>query len=127
MVKLLATFIATMVTMPILAIFVVYWLSYIVTKDKKRSFRLSVDLSTVFFIIAVHYLVIIIWGNSYLWVILLLLIMIGMLFVFLQWKYNEEIIFRKVWKGFWRFNFLLFSLGYLSLVIYGLVLRLKDI
>lgn len=127
MVSFFATFIATIVTLPILAIFLVYWITKIITRNKKKSLHLSVDFSTLFFIIAVHYLIINIWGKSFLWIILLLLIFIGMMFVFLQWKFNEEIIFKKVWKGFWRFNFLLFSLSYFLLVIYGLVLRVKDI
>lgn len=127
MVDLFATILATSVTIPILVIFVVYWISRFVTKSRKNSLHLSVDFSTIFFIIAVHILITVIWGKSLLWIILLLLILIATVFVFLQWKFNNEIIFKKVWKGFWRFNFLFFSFSYFSLIIYGLLLRIKDL
>ncbi|WP_420489503.1 DUF3397 family protein [Neobacillus niacini] len=32
-----------------------------------------------------------------------------------------EIIFTKVFKGYWRFNFLLFFLAYISLTIFGIL------
>ncbi|WP_458413996.1 DUF3397 domain-containing protein [Schinkia sp. CFF1] len=124
MVNLLAVLVATMVTIPILTIFIVYWIARIVTKSKKKSVHISVDISTLFFITAVHYLILVIWGKSLLWIILLLLISVAAVFVFLQWKINNEIIFKKVWKGFWRFSFLFFSFCYFTLVIYGLFQRL---
>ncbi|HHY74516.1 MAG TPA: DUF3397 domain-containing protein [Bacillus bacterium] len=124
MVNLFATFVATIVTIPILVIFIVYWIARFLTKNNKKSLHISVDVSTLFFIIAVHYLISVIWGKSFLWIILLLLIFIAAVFVFLQWKINNEIIFKKVWKGFWRFSFLLFFFSYFSLVIYGLYQRL---
>lgn len=127
MVNFIASFIATIVMVPVFGIFIIYWLSRVLIKDKKRSVHLSVDFSTLIFIVAVHYLLIVIWGKSFLWIILLILILVAMVFVFLQWRFNQEIIFKKVWKGFWRLNFLLFSFGYFFLVIYGLAIRLKDL
>lgn len=127
MVDFFATFVATMVTIPILAVIIIYWVARFVTKNKKRAFHLSVDLSTIFFIIAVHFLIVVIWEKSFLWLLLILLLLIAMVFVFLQWKFNNEIVFRKVWKGFWRFTFLLFSFSYFLLLIFGLILRLKDL
>lgn len=127
MINLFSTFVATIVTVPILVIFTVYWISRIVTKNKKKSLHLSVDISTLFFIIAVHFSIMVIWEKSVLWIILLLLIFIASIFVFLQWKINNEIIFKKVWKGFWRFNFLLFSFSYFSLIIFGLIQRLNNL
>ncbi|NSL50769.1 DUF3397 domain-containing protein [Calidifontibacillus erzurumensis] len=127
MVDFIAAMIATIITIPIFAILIVYWVTRWITHSKKKSFHLSVDISTLFFITAVHYLIIAIWGQSFLWIILLLLIVIASVFVFLQWKMNNEIIFKKVWKGFWRFNFLVFSFGYFTLIIYGLFKRLTDL
>ncbi|WP_102347038.1 DUF3397 domain-containing protein [Bacillus sp. Marseille-P3661] len=127
MVDFFAVFIATVITIPILVILLVYWITYALTKSKKRAFHLSLDYSTLIFILAVHYLLLIILERSFLWVIFLVLITIGMLFVFLQWKFNDEIVFKKVWKGFWRLNFLLFSLSYVCLVILGLIIRLNEV
>ena len=127
MVNLFATIMATIITIPVIVIFIVYWIVRFITKSNKKSLHISVDISTLFFIMAVHYLIIVIWGKSLLWIILLLLIFVAAVFVFLQWKINNEIIFKKVWKGFWRFSFLLFSLSYFSLIIYGLFQRLYNL
>lgn len=51
------------------------------------------------------------------------MILIAMIFVYVHWKVKEEIILRKVMKGFWRFNFIVFFLAYVILTVYGLIHR----
>jgi hypothetical protein len=51
------------------------------------------------------------------------MILIAMIFVFVHWKVKEEIVLKKVMKGFWRFNFILFLLVYITLTLYGLIHR----
>jgi hypothetical protein len=70
---------------------------------------------------AVHFLVVTIWGKSLFWLILLVLIMIAMVFVLIHWKIRGEIILPKVFKGFWRFNFLIFFVAYISLTLFGIL------
>lgn len=127
MINILSWLIATIVTVPILSVLLIYFISMKITKNKKKSFQRSLDYSTLFFIFSVYYLTYAIWDQSFLWVILLILILIAMLFVFLQWKVKQEIEFRRAFKGFWRFNFLLFSLSYFGLLIFGLFHRLTSV
>ncbi|WP_445488432.1 DUF3397 domain-containing protein [Niallia sp. 03133] len=102
-----------------------YFLVFIVCKQWTRKHRLSVhlalDVSTIFFIISVHFLMESIWGKSYLSYIILTILMIGIILVFLHWKIKEEINYKKVFRGFWRVNFLLFFCTYLLLMVYGLI------
>jgi hypothetical protein len=106
--------------------FLIYVFARFITKNNKRSFHVAIDTSTFFFIIGVHYLIIIIWDQSYLWVILMVLVSIGMLMVIAQYKVKQEIHFKRVIKGFWRFNFLLFFLAYFCLALFGVMKRIYE-
>ncbi|TLS35232.1 DUF3397 domain-containing protein [Pseudalkalibacillus caeni] len=122
-----ASVIATIVTMPLAAWLVVYMISYQLTRRKKASFRLAVDLSTLLFIAAVHFMIYEIWGRSVLWLIVLFILGAGAIFTIVHYKYREEIHFTKIIKGAWRFNFIVFMLGYFMLLIIGLAQRILEV
>ncbi len=122
----LAGTLATIVTVPIFAMFAIYFITRFVTGSNKKSFHVAVDASTVFFIIAVHFLIIIIWEKSLLGVILTMLLAIATVMVLAQYKIREEIRFGKVFKGFWRLNFLLFFLAYFLLAAFGVIKRIYE-
>lgn len=121
------TFVSSVITffftMPLLGFIIIYYLYKMITKNSRKSFHKALDYSTIFFVMAVHFLTITIWGKSFFGIILLIMIFIAMVFVVVHWKMNGEIIFNKVFKGFWRFNFLLFFITYLTLTVFGLVHR----
>lgn len=123
MLSLLSGIIATLVTVPVLALIMIYFISMKLTKNKKKSFHHMVDYSTIFFILSVYALTYVIWERSFLWWILLFLIVLAMMLLFLQWKLTEDIQFKKLGKLFLRFNFLLFFTCYFGLMIYGLINR----
>jgi CDP-diglyceride synthetase len=108
---------------PLLGFIIIYFLYKMITKNSLKSFHVALDLSTVLFILAVHFLTMTIWGESFFWLIAILLIIIAMVFVVVHWKVKGEIVLNKVFKGFWRFNFLIFFLAYITLTFYGLLHR----
>lgn len=112
---------ATMITLPFAGLILLYIMINVVTKNKKRSFHAAVDLSTILFIISVNYLTVVIWEKSFLSFIILLLLIVAVLFVVLHWKIKQEIDIAKVFKGFWRFSFLLFFISYIVLIVYGVL------
>jgi hypothetical protein len=120
---ILSSIISIFITLPFLGFIIVFFVTKLVTKNTRRSVHRALDYTTIFFIISVHFLIVTIWGKSLIWLIILIMILIAMVFVFVHWKVKEEIILKKVMKGFWRFNFLLFLLAYLSLTLYGLIHR----
>ncbi|KGX88549.1 DUF3397 domain-containing protein [Pontibacillus litoralis] len=115
--------IAICITLPIPMTVIVYWLTRKITNNKKRSLHVTVNTTTLFYILAVHFTLQTIFEQSFLLYILLLLLCLLSLFVYLQWKYREEVKIRRAWKGFWRFTFLLFSFAYVLLTLYGLTVR----
>jgi hypothetical protein len=117
----LSSIVAIFLTVPLLGFFIIYLINKLITKNTRKSVHKALDYSTILFIFAVHFLLLTILGKSFLWIIFLVLIIIAMVFVFIHWKIRGEIIFTKVFKGYWRFNFLIFFLAYISLTIFGIL------
>ncbi len=113
--------IATLITVPLLGYLLVFIISKQVTNQHKRSVHIALDVSTILFIISVHYLIVTIWNQSYLWVIILAMLVIAMIFVLIHWRVKQEINIPRVFRGYWRFSFLLFFTAYIVLVVIGLV------
>jgi hypothetical protein len=117
----ISSIITIFLTVPLLGFFIIFIINKLITKNSRKSFHKALDYSTILFIMAVHFLVVTIWGKSLFWLILLVLIMIAMVFVLIHWKIRGEIILPKVFKGFWRFNFLIFFVAYISLTLFGIL------
>mgnify|MGYP005753469803 CR=1 FL=1 len=118
-----ASLFATLVTLPLITLFLIYFISRRFTRSNKKSFHYAMDFSTIFFILSVHYLILTIWGKSIFLILTSILLAIGALIVIVQYKVREELEFTRIAKGFWRLNFLLFFIAYFCLSIYGIVKR----
>ncbi|SIQ77845.1 Protein of unknown function [Peribacillus simplex] len=118
---------AIFITLP----FVGYLLFFISAKqftgNHRRSVQFAMDMSTLLFILSVHYLIITIWDKQILWVIMLIMIINAFVVVLVHYKVKEEIIFHKVLKGFWRVNFAFFFAAYLLLFSIGIITSITKI
>lgn len=123
MITILTSIISLFLTVPVLGFILIYFVVRAVTKNSKKSVHRALDYSTILFILAVHFLIASIWGKSFFWLIILIMILTAMLFTVVHWKFKGEIVLNKVIKGFWRFNFLLFFIAYFALLIFGLIER----
>jgi hypothetical protein len=124
MTALFSGLLATIVTIPFLGFAIIYFVSTKMIEDKKRSIKLAADGSTIIFIISVHFIVHEIWQQSYLWLILIVILVTAIAMAFLQRSLYEDIHVLKLVKGIWRVNFLLFVLVYILLFTYGLTTRI---
>lgn len=115
---------ATLVTLPILSYIIIFLTAKKWTKNHRRSVQIAMDVSTVFFIASVHYLILAIWDKHLFWMILLIVLAIGCSVVIVHYKVSQEIVFQKVLRGFWRLNFLCFFCVYSFLFIYGVIFRI---
>ncbi|QOY34366.1 DUF3397 domain-containing protein [Anaerobacillus isosaccharinicus] len=123
----LAWMVATFVTLPIFAFYLVYIVTVKATKNKKKSIKLAVDISASFFIIAVYFIAYEIWSQSLFWVMIISLIVVAMIFTVVHWKISEDIHLGKLLKGIWRFNFLLYVFAYILLSVYGLFISIYSV
>jgi hypothetical protein len=124
----MATFIsgilATVVTVPFIGFGIIYYLTNKITEDKKRAVKFAADGSTILFITSVHFIAYEIWGQSFLWLILIFILITAILMALLQRNVYEDIHIVKLFRGIWRLNFLLFVLFYIVLFTYGLTAKI---
>ncbi|MFD2443417.1 DUF3397 domain-containing protein [Bacillus sp. CGMCC 1.16607] len=121
--NVISSFIAFFITIPILMYIIIFIISKQFTKNHRKSVHLALDYSTIFFIMSVHFLVKTIWDHSYLSFIFIFMLSCAIIFAIMNWKIKGEIIFTRIFKGFWRFSFLIFFLAYIGLTIYGVIVR----
>ncbi|MCL6585882.1 MAG: DUF3397 domain-containing protein [Anoxybacillus sp.] len=118
---------AAFVTVPLLAFFVVYFIARKWTRKKKKSFYVAINVSTFFFIVAVHFFIVAIWGKSYFPVMLISLLLLHLVFVIGYWKKKGDIHIPTIFRLFWRFSFLLFFFLYVGLLSYGIFVRVTNL
>ncbi|WP_042356347.1 DUF3397 domain-containing protein [Bacillus rubiinfantis] len=123
----MTTFLTNVITLflvlPLLGFFLLFFITKLVSKNQRKSVHIALDYSTILFIISVYFLIKIIWERSFLGVIFLIMIVFAIILVFAHWKIKGEIDYRKLFKGFWRINFLFFCISYICLMLYGLIYR----
>ena len=125
--NLLAGLIAACIIMPIFVYMTVYTFSKRMVRNNKKAVRLSADVTTIFLILAVHYAVIALFEHSYLWIIIIILILLATSILFIHYKVREEVDLKRVFTSFWRASFLLFSISYFLLVVIGTTERIVKI
>lgn len=123
MTTLFSAIAATIITIPMLGYLLFFVIAKQITKNHQRAVRLSMDISTLLFIVSVHYLILAIWGESLFWLLLLIMIALAVLVVIVHYQVKGEIVIHKVAKGFWRINFAFFCCAYFVLVLCGIVYR----
>ncbi|WP_332690013.1 DUF3397 domain-containing protein [Halalkalibacter lacteus] len=122
--EVVAWVIATIVTIPLLGWYIIYIFSAKMSKNKSKSIQRASDWTTVLFMIAVNFIIVELWAKSFLWVILAVFFFVALIFTFIHWRLAGDIHVGKLFKGIWRFNFLLFFMTYLFLSGFGLLLRI---
>ncbi|WP_044158736.1 DUF3397 domain-containing protein [Virgibacillus sp. MSP4-1] len=121
---MIAIIVATITTLPFLVFILSYYLIKKMTSNDRKAVRTSADMTTFILILSVTFSFQMgINLNIFWWIIVFMLFLLA-LFVFLQWKYQQEIIIRTVVKRFWRVSFFIFSFLYLFGVVYGIIYRI---
>ncbi|TDQ42315.1 DUF3397 domain-containing protein [Aureibacillus halotolerans] len=120
---MLVYIVSSLIIMPPLVFFLVFKL----TKrwyPKKKRVHVAGDATTLLFVFAVYFLLRMQLMAFEFYHLLLFLCSMFLLFVILHWKLADEIKLMKVWKGFWRSSFLLFSTAYIILIVLGIATRM---
>ncbi|WP_053366102.1 DUF3397 domain-containing protein [Bacillus sp. FJAT-27245] len=120
---ILSSIFALFIFLPLLGYVLVFSICKLLTGSHRRSVGLALDATTFLLVVSVHFLIMTIWKISFLWLIFVVLMSIGMGTAVIQWKTKGEVVLGNVFKGFWRFTFLLFFAAYIGLILFGLVER----
>ncbi|MEC5422794.1 DUF3397 family protein [Virgibacillus sp. C22-A2] len=112
------------VTVPLIATWIIYKITKKLYNQKLKAVHKAANWTTLLYIIAVTILLTIVFNRQMIGIVSALLLCIFTGIVFIQWKSETEIIFRKAFKVFWRLCFLLFLFLYCFLLPIGIIQRI---
>ncbi|MBM7095876.1 DUF3397 domain-containing protein [Bacillus sp. H-16] len=122
--NLLAGFIATLITVPLIGLYLVYLISVKVTRNKVFALKVAVDVSLIFFVLSVHFFILEIWGISLIGYVLALLFLTAIGFTIAHWRMYTDVQFIRIMKGVWRFQFVLFFVLHFVLMFVGFAAKM---
>ncbi|WP_026692132.1 DUF3397 domain-containing protein [Peribacillus kribbensis] len=115
---------ATLITVPLISYIISFTVLKQITKNHRRSVQTSADITVLFLVLSVHYLIKVIWGVSFTGFLCIVLLAVAAAVTVMNYKYRKEIDFSRIFKGFLRMNFLFFFIAYVVLVLYGTIQRI---
>ncbi|PMC38335.1 hypothetical protein CJ195_07640 [Bacillus sp. UMB0899] len=111
--------ISILITLPIISVFLLYIVIRIFIDNKRKSILLSIDLSTIFFILSVHFHFITIFEKSFLVFIIIGIGCIMLFFYNVEKKKSKSPSIKKVARSTLRLSFLFFVTCYIILTVCG--------
>lgn len=115
---------ALIITFPILATILIYFITYKVTGHKIKAIHNAVNWTTLLYIFATTFLSYTIFGPYLISIILSLLLLVLITIIIIQWKIKTEVVFVRALKVSWRIYFLLFLSLYIILSLIGVLQRI---
>ncbi|WP_369693677.1 DUF3397 domain-containing protein [Lentibacillus sp. CBA3610] len=113
-----------MITIPVMITLAVYFVSKNIYGRKWRALHAAVNWTTLLYIINVMIMFKTIVGSAFPGIILAVLLTMFAVIAVVQWKMYTEVVFRKVFKIFWRACFLIFIVLYVLLILIGIILNI---
>ncbi|MDT2045695.1 DUF3397 domain-containing protein [Priestia flexa] len=122
--SLVASILATFITLPVVGFFVLYTLLKKVIKNRRKAVHISTYVSTIFFIVSTHYFAKQIFDQSFLWLIILVLLVLAMIVMLINWQVKKDLQLKRMTKGMFRISFFFFLFSHVLLVVSGLIFEL---
>lgn len=116
--------IAFLISAPIIATILLYFIVSKIMKHQQKAFHIAVNWTTILYIIASFIIIHIVFDQYFISIFLVALLLLLTAIVVIQWRTKTEINFKKVFKIFWRFCFIIFFVLYVILVCIGIIDRL---
>lgn len=121
MTVLLKTVLAVFIFSPILLFFLIFIVSRLWRNQWLTSVQTAADLSTLFFVLAVHFLLVTVWNQRWLFPVFIVLATIIAILLFIHRMLHGTMNYPKVIKFLWRACFLFFFLLYVILFTAGII------
>jgi len=117
---ILSSIYGVIVMFPIVGYIIAFIIAKVIIRNHKKSVLIAVDITTFIMLLSVHHLVKVVFNQSFLGMIILILLVIAAVFVLYIYKAKGEIELDKVFKSIWRIYFILFVIAYIVLMIIGI-------
>lgn len=115
--------IATLIMVPIIATWLIYKIAFKIFNHKQKAFHISINWTTVLYIIAVSMLSNILFDQDFIGIILIILLSLLSILIIIQWKTTENIILLRAFKILWRLCFVSFFILYIGLILTGIIMQ----
>ena len=117
---ILSSIYGVIVMFPVVGYIIAFIIAKVIIRNHKKSVLIAVDITTFIMLLSVHHLVKVVFNQSFLGMIILILLVIAAIFVLYIYKAKGEIELDKVFKSIWRIYFILFVIAYIVLMIIGI-------
>ncbi|MFS8652576.1 MAG: DUF3397 domain-containing protein [Caldibacillus sp.] len=126
MTTLLKTVLAVFIFSPILFFLLVFTISRFRREHLLKSVQTAADLSTFFFVLAVHFLIVTIWDKHWLFPVFTVVFVLITAFLFIHRFLRGTMNYSRVIKFLWRSCFLFFFLLYVILFTAGIIVYVTN-
>ncbi|GEM03517.1 hypothetical protein HMI01_05050 [Halolactibacillus miurensis] len=116
---------AIFITFPPVFMIVFYYIFKWMYRHKKRAFHLSVEVSSLVFILANMVILNHMFDFSYSWLVLIGLLTLFMIFLVTQWKLVGDVLIKRLTKLYLRSLWLIGVISYIVLVTLSIILNVQ--
>lgn len=113
--------IALIITLPFLLTYILYFLHLKIYNHSLKSFHFAVNWTTIFYMLAVFMMLHMLFKQTFLSYILLLVLIILSIIIYRQWNQETEVSLGSAIKLMWRICFLFFLASYIFLIMIGIL------
>lgn len=117
--------VAIFITFPPLSMLVFYYFFKLIHHHKKRAFHLSVEASSVVFILANLAILSYAFDFSYSWLVFIGLLILFIAFLVTQWKLVGDVLIKRLTKLYLRSLWLIGVVAYIVLVTLSIVFNIQ--
>lgn len=117
--------ISVMILLPLIPFLVTFFIS----KRKNiasKAFGTAADVTTIFLLFSIPLMMKGIWNISIVWIMLAVLILIGIVFTYIDWRTKKEIEIFPLLKKIWRIYFILLTVTFILIWIVGLIMSIME-
>lgn len=120
--EILSNSIIALSIIPIFPFLLIYLISIFLKKDKKKSFLVAMDVTTLFLLLSVSALFNNIFQSTFGFYLILLIVLIAAgLIGGAQNRLKGQVDGKRLLRAVWRLSFLFMSVGYLVFMFVGLI------
>lgn len=125
MTTFVSNIVAIFITFPPIFMIVLYYIFKWLYQHKKRAFHLSVEVSSLVFVLANLVILDYMFDFSYGWLIIIGLLTLFIVFLVTQWKLVGDVLIKRLTKLYLRSLWLMGVIGYIVLVTLSIILSVQ--
>lgn len=106
-----------------------FLLTFIICKRKQgaqKAFRIASDVTTFFLLFTIPITIKGLWEFHYTWLIFVVLIIIGIIFTYIDWRKKKEVEIFPLLRKIWRFYFIFLAILFILIWIIGLIISIIE-